>query len=424
MRALFHLRRFDAAIAIAERTDVTSLVAEEAVPVTGLHIICLSRAGRLGEAKAKLPPYRASVDADDRIGRLEVELTSCDFDYCTGKFLECVAKLERVLAATATVVDERRRYAFQRDAYVSRALAATMLGVIHNAYGRFADAERAQFDALLSAEQATPRDALVEAVILANLSCSIAESYSASAIQLLYSRMSSFKWNAGLVEQRERLKQNLRVAAYLFGSSGESVRGLGRSSPSLSLRLADCLNSLALDDWTSSDVFAREFAFASDILARVDWQGTDGEEFLVLNSMAAIAAPFDLAAATEAQDLYRRKAAALTPHLTICVGVRNRPHLDFTSACVAKARGDWGAAKIAFEAAVAGWLSYGIVWRAAIAAVELFTLTREETLLEIARKFIAAHPGTPFSRRLGRAVGLAADAERGAFIYLKEAVIR
>ena len=422
MRAHFRLRNFERAIDIADGCNPGDLVYEETVAVGALHVFLLARIGRVDEAFAKLPALSASIEERDRLGMLEYRYICGYLDYCERRYDDSLQHLQRVLKATAVVADDRRRFPFQPDSYLLRAKAATLIGVMYSSRNRIQEMERAHCDALLSAEQSTPRDAFLEAMILANLSCLIGKTYSASAIRILQSRARSFEWNAGLEEHRAYIKRHLRMARYLYNPHIDVDTIGGRSAPSFAFRFAECLDSLLLADWESKTKYREELAFATDFVSRVNWEASDGEEFTSLIEIVPVLSPFEFETANDARGRYIGKLSTLLPHFTTSSAELDRAQVHFAASCLAKAEGDWSAARREAELSLDVFDRSGVVWRTAIAALELFTLTRDRTLLQIPRDFTVAHPGTPFSRRLERALALAPQADRGAFIYLKDSV--
>ncbi|MBD5653905.1 MAG: hypothetical protein IAI50_01840 [Candidatus Eremiobacteraeota bacterium] len=421
VRAIFRLGKFTRAIAEAEKVDLDSLVHEEVVALLSLHAFVLIRLGRYAEARSRISTLEGTR-SESPYDFLEVQCIKSYYYYFVRRYERCFAAIQSILANTENLRDDRRQYAFERDAYSYRAQAATLLGIIHGSRAQFALAQKWHAEALLSAERSVPRDNFFEAHALANLSCAITAVNCPSSISILRDRLASLKWSAGIDEQYVNATRNLRHASNVFGSDRIAFTTHAASSSSLAWKLADSVGRLLTQSWPTALEFDEELSYAKTFITRVDWINTTGDEVTGLAELVPLLAPFDVVAALDANSRREMTLALASPHSPLGHAARDTAIDRFASGCIAKASAKWLVAEADLRASFDGLFASGIRWRASIAAIELFTLTREDRLLEVPRDFIAAYPRSPFSKRLGRAVDLAPDAQRGAFPYLKDAI--
>jgi tetratricopeptide (TPR) repeat protein len=422
-RALYRLGFFIRAIAEADEAKCKDLVLEEEVALVSLHSFVLARIGRLDEAYARLSALEVLIqEVPNTLFELELDSTRAYLYYCTNRYEQCLVILQEIIKKTSSLHEDIRLYPFQQDEFGYRSKAATLLGIIYGSRDDFVRMERWHCEAILSAECSSPRDAFLEANVLANLSCALIEVNCPSAIQILHDRLFSMKWTSGLDEQHLHVTRNLRHANNVFGIGKKLPDSDTTLSPSLAWRLAESVDKLLTESWASNIAFNEELSFAKTFITRVDWIATSGEESAHLDELVPVLAPFDVVAASEAKMRHDMKIKVALPHFPSGRTARDKSSSHFAAACIAKANANWALAELEFTASLEGMLQSGILWRAAIAAVELFTLTRSQRLLETPRQFISNHPGTPFSRRLGRALQLSESADRSAFPYLHDAI--
>ena len=422
-RALFRIGDFGRTIAEARQVNPSELDSDEAVALIVVHSFALGRIGKISEAYEVLSIAEAiQTSRHDDLSDLEVLYGRAYLQYCEKRHDSCILTLQDIISRTSNVADDRRKFSFQPDSYALRARAATFLGVIYGSRDQFSEMEKWHCDALLSAEKSQPRDSFMEAVILANLSCNN-EVYSPSSTRILRDRLSLLDWAVGMDEQWGYVRRALQRIDNLFGNeTASSDRAHVSISPSLAWRLAESVDQLLISSWSAESAFLDELRFATTIMTRIDWNLTSGEEAAALNSLAILLAPYDLEYAREADRLHGMRVEHALPHYPMDRTNRGRAGSLFAFGCIAKASGDWAIAIPALRASLATFASSRIVWRASTVALELFTLTRDHALLDTPREFIAAHPFSPFSKRLRLALKLAPEAERGAFIYLKGSI--
>ena len=423
VRALFRLRNFERAIDFSKSVNMDYLEYEEDVALSSLQIFILARMGQVDEAFLALPLLAAKIKHNDLLGKLEYQYIFAYLQYCKRRYSESLQILFGVLSATSQLTEDSRRFKFQSDAFIIRAKSGTLIGVIKAICADYLASERAHCDALLSAEQANPRDSFLEALILANLSCVLCQVQSDSALTILRDRVKRFHWNDGLEEHRVYVDRHLRMASLLFGDTGEDQKGWGRSAPSLAYRLAECLDSLLLDEWRSCTDYQNELDFSKTLISRVDWLKTDGEEYLSLNEMIPLLAPFDLNFAADVRAKFRDKQLTAVPHIASSSPI-DQAAIKFADACIAKAEQDYETACNGFRAAINSYEKHGVAWRSAIAMVELCDLTSCPDTIATLERYTKSLTRSPFSRRLNTAVKLLHATGRSKFSYLGMSMCR
>jgi hypothetical protein len=416
---------FERALREIDQADFETVEDEEVLLLLLFKSFLLARLGRVDEAVANLSQIgQVSKYRFDETARLEFTYCTAYIAYCRGEHQLARKNLGIILRRTESISADNRRFAFQQDAYAIRSKAATLLGVLAATSDQFLEMERWHCEALLSAEKARPRDAFLECVILGNLSCAVGEVYCPTSVSLLQERLESMNWTSGMAEQRLYVERNLVRARRLFGVGKFRLSPSSVSSPSLAWRLGESVDRLLMDDWPCVERYVEELTFAKSLVARVDWMSTVGEEDTNLDELAVLLAPFDTDAAADAQTTLEIKLNVSLPHYPTGRTSRDRAAKSFALACVAKSRGDFVSAEREFLLALHGLGPSGITWRLAILGVELFTLKRDQSLLEVARAFVSEYPAGAFTRRMRRALEIAeSGADAGTFPYLRDALL-
>jgi hypothetical protein len=281
---------------------------------------------------------------------------------------------------------------------------------------RFA-AERCYVTALRAAEGARNRDRYLEGQLLALLATVIAETPADESRAYVVAR-SSVSWSSHLDQCTTFVRHALVNNHRLFGSRAPVELRTTRGAPSLAARLDDRVNALLLEDWPDPANFYAECRFAISLALDIDWSRTAEHDVLALARLSAVLAPFERTFAQTIAQTYDARLGQLSPN---CATRRNphRPaHEMLRDAALAKAGGEFEEAATILGRVAKESHERGVPWRAAIAGLERFAVTRDDRDLATARVFANAYPTSSFSRRLRRSL-TAAVAGDCAFPYLE-----
>jgi len=420
MRARVWLRldRFDRVVAEYERRWLAAYHAAEA---TGLACCAAVAYGTLGDWSAAwdaLAAAEASAKrASDPLLRLHYAYTVALLHLMTGDVERSLATVTALATDIEVHAELEPRASYQWEHAHLRARILQHRGRHYELESDRAASERCYVEALGAAESARNRDRYLEAQLLALLASIISEFPADESRACVLSRANGTSWSSYLDRSGSYVKHALANNQRLFGTRGTVASMHLRSAGSLGARLGDRVNALLVEDWPDRVAFYDECRFAVSLALDIDWAETAEHEALALPHLSAILAPFEPALAEKIGQIYDARIEQLSPN---CATRRNPNRLlleMFRDACLAKAgrrfeRAAYFLGRVAKES-----IDRGFHWRAAIAGLERYALSRDDRDLATARVYSNAYPAASFSRRLRRALDAPASAEC-TFAYL------
>jgi hypothetical protein len=418
-RVWFRVRRLERTIAEFDRREPGRYMAPEATALACTAAFAHAMLGNELQAQRALVAAKAAARrSNDPLLRLHCGYAGARVDYLLGNLARSRRALDDVSAEASGHSGAEVRTPYQLELNHLRARIFELEGR-HRAFaGDYAGQEERLVSALLATELVRRRDRWFEAQLLASLSELLAAFPSQRSRQFVLSRSMRLSWTSHLDHAAQFVKRGLRNNRRLFGFD-EPIDAIGgRSAPSLASRLGERVDALLVDEWNGGKPFLEELRFAVSIALDVDWAATAEHEATHLAWLAVLLTAVEPALSQRMCGRYLNRIAQVPATSTILREPRRQALEIFRDGCAAKACGDWQIAHERLGRALEFWRSRGFGWKASIAGVERFSVSREPSDLEPAAAFLAAFPDTSFSRRLARALELAPRSEPGAFAYL------
>jgi hypothetical protein len=416
-RVWLRLERFDRVLSEYERRWLAAYQPAEA---TGLACCAAVAFAALGDASAAWDAHAAAEASAKRVSdpllHLHVAFTVALLHLITGDVARSRHAIAMLAARADTLPHLEARTAYQWELPHLRARISQHLGRHYELEHDRVAGERCYMRALREAEGARNRDRYLEARLLALLAAVISETPADESRAYVVAR-ANVPWSSHLDQSTTFVRHALDNNHRLFGSRAAVESKTTRGAPSLAARLDDRVNALLLEDWPDPVTFYAECRFAISLALDIDWSRTAEHEVFALARLSAVLAPFEYTLAKTVAQTYDARIEQLSPN---CATRRNptRPvHEMLRAACLAKAAGELEEAAAIFGRVAKESHERGVPWRAAIAGLERYAVTRDDRDLATARVFAKAYPASSFSRRLRRGVAAAVAGDR-AFAYL------
>ena len=299
-----------------------------------------------------------------------------------------------------------------------RAKLYDLEGWHHALRGDFAAQEECLIASVTCAADPGTADRVTESRLLSNLASYVSRRPSLRGHEYLVARAATFPWSAHTDVVETRLRCALENSHRLFGYGHGPANIGGRSAPSLSLRLTDCVTALLLDTWPRRERFIEECRFSVSMAFEINAAESSGAEVLDILHLACIIAPFDVALARRARDMFAARRAAVSKFHVVMHAPSVAAQLHFADGCIAKAAGNLREAMEHFDASLEfAPVGYGD-FLGAIAGLERFSVTRRQPDLTRARVFAASFPKSAFSARLREALAAVEYCGPADFPYL------
>jgi tetratricopeptide (TPR) repeat protein len=415
-RSLMRLKRYDRAIAEFERRPLSSYDSHEAAQLAGLAASAFSLLGSGERAQDALGALRSVVNKSsekalflfDALTRCQIAMYAGDLEYSLS-FVAEMADLASQLDETAPQKPHHLDFIFLR----SRVLGFQALDAAFRADYPREETHLLDLVSYVSQPGSPHRD--LEAMALELLAALVALRPFPKGRQYLISRLATYPWTRHTSRTENKVRQSLRNNARLFGTEDEGLALDCPTAPSLTMRLVELVDSLTLERWTDRRQFLAELRFAVSIALDIDWSNVD-LEFPTVLEVGALVAPFDLAVARKAKEMYFRHLGNVPRSAVGMHEPRLAASNHFCLAGIAKSEGLYREAVRDF-AAIAG-LPYPGRQLAAIGGIESYTITRCTSDLEPAEWFLEHHPRSSFARRLADALPAAKRSAPGDFPYL------
>jgi hypothetical protein len=416
-RVWLRLERFDRVLLEYERRWLAAYQPAEA---TGLACCAAVAFAARGDVSAAWDAHAAAEASAKRVSdpllHLHVAFTVALLHLMTGDVARSRHAIALLAASAETLPHIEARTPYQWELPHLRARILQQRGRHYELEHDRVAGERCYTSALRAAEDARNRDRYLEAQLLALLATVISETPADESRAYVVAR-ANVAWSSQLDQSTTFVRHALVNNHRLFGSRTAVESRIPRGAPSLAARLDDRVHALLLEDWPDPVTFYAECRFAISLALDVDWSRTAEHEVLALARLSAVLAPFEYTFAKTIAQTYTARIEQLSPN---CATRRNpnRPvHEMLRDACLAKAGGELDDAATIFGRVAKESHERGVPWRAAIAGLERYAMTRDERDLATARVFANAYPASSFSRRLRRSVAAALAGER-AFAYL------
>jgi len=255
--------------------------------------------------------------------------------------------------------------------------------------------------------QVSMRDAWLEANMLNNLAVPVAETDPPEIAAFVRDRATAIDWNDELQPLRFHVVRHLALLDALAGNHLSAYRhyrsavGLG---PTMARRAEAFVGLGYLAREMGETIAAAEcVAGAEELVAQVDWSGSDDDERLALLHLATLLAPADPARATQHIDRYKALPKPMNRMYAAAHGnPLYRAKEMHAFGLVAKAQHGAAFARPLLTEAHRLFRSVSSGWRAAVVALDLYELDGEPAMLAYAREHATRIPHSWLARRVAR----------------------
>jgi hypothetical protein len=268
------------------------------------------------------------------------------------------------------------------------ARALELLGAIAASAGNYLAQADYLDRALTHLERFAQRDVWVEGHILYNLSILARELNLDPITERVGGRVESLPWTDETAVPRFEALRHVGWCNALAGNHIRAFRLLRDSAevaPSIPWRIIAFLDRSMLAREMGEKLFAEdEMQGAERLAARFDWSESSGDERLALLHLAEMAAERAPERAQQHIERYRSIKHKMSALHVFRADRRLRALECYAEATVARAHGQSDRAVLLFEEAFDIWSSIGYAWRAMVAALSLYELTRDVRFREYA----------------------------------------
>jgi hypothetical protein len=365
----------------------------------------LIRAGKLPEARRALDSARACAATSGAEVLAELEYFDFLWYFTNGEIAQARAAISRGLAIDCTLGSS------EAHIYSLRALRARffqMLGVLEGTNERYP--RQAQFlrRALEELDLSDVPDVWSQAVLTYNLAVLVRD-IDLNEVQFLRDRLNSLERTSYISTFVFLTLRSLGWCSALDGDHLAAFRDLREAATvatTPSLQLLAMLDRVLIAQGLSQHLTAREeLERCQDLATRIDWERIESDQRAGLLFLAQALAPHRARAARTMLERYQRIKAKLAPTSLATLDRRLRADELYTEGIVARAEGNESAAVRSFVEVFEIWNAIGYRWRAALAAIELMTLTKDSRYAGYAAAEAAKRPASWLAERLRAATG-------------------
>ncbi len=433
-------RPFEDAISafrIADIDDCLSILQQHSSPqATALEVRCLIRLGKPSDALSllrevdfanlthkvaselrilQLSAYIAVNDDENAhtamtnakarsygVGSVELESELVYFcavlEWTQGRYAEAKALadslIEKQSAIPAWLREDVEFYPFNQAYW--RARAFELLGMTaaieknYAAQAAFLAKSFEEFDA------ANCPDVWVEALMLSNIAFLVRDLQDPALASFVRERAKKIQWNPTLAGRRFVTQHSLGWCSALNGDNLGGLREFRQSAeiaPTVPLKILAILDRAFIASQLHERFFALEqLEHASQLAAGIDWDTVVSYDRKVLLDLAAALAPHDVARARTTLDRYFSARTAISNLALFAKDTRRRGDECMATAAVVRAEGALDRAVMVYKEAFDIWTDVGYGWRAAAAALEIYTLTGDTAYLDVVAREAAERP--------------------------------
>jgi len=398
-RCLIRLGKPAAALSLLDEVDYTSLTHKVA---SELRILQLSAYIAVNDVENA---HTAMANAKARsygVGSVELESELVYFcavlEWTQGRYAEAKDLADSLIAKQTAIPAWLREdvefYPFNQGYW--RARAFELLGMTaalekdYSAQAAYLKKSFEEFDA------ANCPDALVEAAMLSNLAFLVRDLQQPELAAFVRDRSAKMRWVSTLASLRFVTQHSLGWCSALGGDHLGGLREFRQSAeiaPSIPLRIVAILDRAFIASQLHERFFALEqLEHACHLAAGIDWETVVTSERKVLLDLAAALAPFDVAKARVALDRYFSVRTPISNLELFATDTRRRGDECMATAAVIRAEGHLDRAVMVYKEAFDIWTDVGYCWRAAAAALEIYTLTGDTAYLDVVAREAAERP--------------------------------
>jgi tetratricopeptide (TPR) repeat protein len=305
------------------------------------------------------------------------------------------------IAIPAWLVEETPSYPFTQGYWRARCLE--LIGIAHAAQEDYSKQATFLREAFVQYDASECDDMYIEAFMLSNLAVLVRDLDMPELARFVRERFDSLRWNDSLLKFQYVIRESL---AWCCSLSGDHLGGLrefrwsAEIAPSKPLKVLAVLNRAFISCELGENISSsEEIDYACRFASEVDWEQAAGTERIALLYLASAVAPSN---ASDARRFLDKYLGLKTPVLSLNMYSRDRRTRGLeciATAAVARAENQLDRATMLFKEAFEIWSSVGYEWRAASAALEIYTLTGEEFYLDVVAREAATRPQSWIARR-------------------------
>jgi hypothetical protein len=399
-RALLRLGQAGAAADELTGIDDRSLPDRVRSELRTITASALIRTGKLPEARQALDSARPWAEASGAEVLAELEYFDFLWYFTSGETAQARAAISRGLAIDCTLGSS------ESHIYSLRALRSRffeVLGVLEGTNERYP--RQAQFlrRAIEELDLSDVPDTWSQAAFTYNLAVLVRD-IDLNEVQFLRNKLNSLERTSYLSAFVFFTLRSLGWCSALDGDHLGAFRDLREASTvatTPSFQLLAMVDRVLIAQGLSQHLTAREeLERCQDLATRIDWERVEGDQRAGLLLLAQALAPHRVRAARTMLERYQRIKAKLAPAVLANRDRRLRAEELYTEGIVARAEGNESVAITAFVDVFEIWNAIGYRWRAALAAIELMTLTKDSRYAGYAAAEAAKRPASWLAERL------------------------
>jgi hypothetical protein len=404
-RALLRLNQPGAAVDELCAIDDARLPGRIRIELRTIAAAALARAGRRDEGRKALDEVRASAYSSGAELAAEFEYFDAFWHFTSGDEGQVRAAITRGLGTDSSLgTSESHVYSLQ----AIRARFLALLGALESTREDYP--LQAQFlrEALDGLDRSDVPDVWSEANFTYNLAVLVRD-LDLEGVQFIRGRLNSLQRTSYLANF---VYGTLRSLGWCSALSGDHLSAFRDFREASTVAITPCSKLLATVDRVlvaqglNQQLTAHEeLERAQDLATRIDWERIDGDGRSALLFLAQALAPQRARAARVMLERYQRIRSKYSPTSLASLDRRLRADEIFTEGVVARAEGNDGAAVRALLDAFEIWKAIGYRWRAALAAIELTSLTKDSRYAGYAAAEAAKRPASWLAERLRAATG-------------------
>jgi hypothetical protein len=388
-----------AALSVLEKIDYAGLTHKVASELRILQLSAYIAVNDEENAQAAMANAKARSYGVGSV-ELESELVyfCAVFEWTQGRYAEARALAESLIekqsAIPAWLREDVEFYPFNQGYWRARAFELLgMTAALEKDYAAQADFLIRSFEEF---DAATCPDAWVEVLMLSNLAVLVRDLQSPELAAFVRERVAKIQWNSALSGRRFVIQHSLGWCSALSGDNLGGLREFRQSAeiaPSVPLRILAILDRAFIASQLHERFFALEqLEHACHLAAGIDWDAVVNSDRKVLLDLAAALAPHDVGRARVTLDRYFSARTPISNLALFAKDTRRRGDECMATAAVVRAEGHLDRAVMVYKEAFDIWTDVGYGWRAASAALEIYTLTGDTAYLDVVAREASERP--------------------------------